>query len=125
MQYRGIVEHIRQVLAANVPPEGTVLVISKGDDTLLQVDGLRTRHFPQDEHGRYAGYYPADSDAAIAHLEHLRGLGAEFLLLPGTAFWWLDHYADFAQHLEQRHRRVFADKDCILFQLAESAGHQH
>ena len=29
--------------------------------------------------------------------------GADFLLIPETALWWLRHYAQFAEHLEQRY----------------------
>jgi len=121
LQYRMLIERTREVLSSKVPLETTVLVVSKGDDGLLQVDGRRTRHFPQDEQGRYAGYHPADSGAAIQHLEALHAQGAEYLLFPSTAFWWLDHYADFAKHLEGSYRRIFADEHCILFQLGNPA----
>ena len=41
-----------------------------------------------------------DGEAALAHLaEHVR-TGVEFLVLPATAFWWLEHYAGLADRLE-------------------------
>jgi hypothetical protein len=65
----------------------------------------------------YAGYYPADSAAAVEHLEELRRAGVEYLLLPSTAFWWLDHYSEFADFLTTRHTAIFADCDCRLYKL--------
>jgi hypothetical protein len=41
--------------------------------------------------------------------------GAEFLLVPATAFWWLDHYAEFAVRLETGLYHL--DRDCAIFDL--------
>jgi Glycosyl transferases group 1 len=117
--YRALVERIRQVAGASLPPGATVLVVSRGDDSLLDLGSQRGRHFPQTEQGVYAGHYPADSAAAVAHLEDLRGKGAEYLLFPQTAFWWLDHYADLRDHLHRRHDEVWADQDCVIFRLTQ------
>ena len=82
-----------------------------------QLDGREGRHFPQDEEGAWAGHYPADSGEAIAHLEELRAKGAQFIVFPAAALWWLDHYVDFAQHLDSRHRVVARSEDCAIFAL--------
>ena len=29
-------------------------------------------------------------------------------MIPGTSEWWLDHYDEFARHLDQRYRRMAA-----------------
>jgi glycosyltransferase involved in cell wall biosynthesis len=70
---------------------------------------------------RFSGYYPLDSSEAITGLETLREKGAEFLLFPRTAFWWLEHYPEFKLHLE-KHYRITADAkatddSCIIFDL--------
>ena len=70
--------------------DGIVVVISKGDDALLEWAGRRGWHFPQDATGGYAGYYPANGRNAIVHLEVLRARGARYLVLPATSAWWLD-----------------------------------
>jgi hypothetical protein len=117
-QYRQLAERIREVVQTALPPDATVIVVSKGDNELLKLDGQRAWHFPQTEDGVYAGYYPADSTAAIAHLEALRAKGGEFLLFPITAFWWLEHYAEFKQHLERHYRVVVHQEDtCLIFAL--------
>jgi hypothetical protein len=101
-----------------LPPDATVLVVSKGDEELTQLCGRRAWHFPQREDGIYAGFYPADSAAAIEHLEGLRRKGAQFVLFPSTAFWWLEHYQDFRRHLETRYRLVIRKEDtCLVFAL--------
>jgi glycosyltransferase involved in cell wall biosynthesis len=116
--YRRLPERLREAVRATVPDESTVLVVSKGDGELLDLGGCVARHFPQRADGQYAGYYPADSAAAVEHLEHLRQSGAGYLLFPHTAFWWLDHYADFTRHLESRHVQVQKDEYCIIYRLA-------
>jgi hypothetical protein len=117
--YPQLVRHIREVANAVLPPDTTVAVVSKGDEELLELgDGRRGWHFPQNEDGVYAGYYPADSAEAIIHLEELRTRGAGFLLFPETALWWLERYGDLKQHLEARYRLIWSER-CIIYQLHE------
>jgi hypothetical protein len=117
-RYLQLSERISRVAGSLLPPDATVAVVSKGDDKLMRLAGRRAWHFPQGEDGTYAGYYPADSAAAIAHLEGLRRKGAQFLLFPSTALWWLEHYPDFRRHLETRYRTVIRQDDtCLVFAL--------
>jgi hypothetical protein len=119
--YRRLVGRIREMANVVVPPEATVAVVSKGDEDLLELGaGRRGWHFPQNEEGVYAGYYPADSTEAIAHLEELREKGAEFLLFPETSFWWLESYRGFGEHLDTRYRRVWADQTFVIYKLSEA-----
>ncbi|HEX6385857.1 MAG TPA: glycosyltransferase family 2 protein [Anaerolineae bacterium] len=117
-QYRQRSRRIRKNVSDLLPPDATVLVASKGDEELLKLNGRRAWHFPQTEDGVYAGCYPADSAEAIAHLEALRRKGGDFLLLPATAFWWLDHYEDFRQHLEMQYPCIWRDECCLIFKLS-------
>ena len=118
-KYQQLIRRIRETVRSALPPDSTVLVVSKGDDELLQLDGQRGWHFPQTEDGAYAGYYPANSAEAIAHLEKLRSKGGEFLLLPSTALWWLEHYGEFKQHLGACYQRIWGDEICVMYQLSE------
>ena len=103
-------------MGQTVPARSTVIVVSKGDDALLDLGGRSAWHFPQGKDGVYAGYYPANNAEAITHLEWLHGKGGEFLVFPKTAFWWLEEYADFKRHLESRYRIVSRQADgCIIF----------
>jgi hypothetical protein len=114
--YGELVARIRATLAGKLPPGARVLVVSRGDEALL-APGLAATHFPQGPGGVYAGHHPADSAAAIAHLEQRRAEGAEFLVLPATGFWWLDYYGGFLQHLMARGYVVHHDEHCLIFDL--------
>jgi hypothetical protein len=118
--YRRLVNRVQEVANAVLPSDATVAVVSKGDEELLELGARRQGwHFPQNEEGAYAGYYPADGAEAIAHLEDLREKGAGFLLFPETAFWWLESYEEFGEHLNSRYRRVWDDEGYTIYELAE------
>jgi glycosyltransferase involved in cell wall biosynthesis len=121
-QYRQLIERVKGVVQAHVPPDATVVVVSRGDEELLKLGGRRAWHFPQCEGGVYAGYYPADSSEAIVQLEELRAKGADFLLFPRTSQWWLRHYDGFKQHIESHYRVVvYQEESCLIFALREPA----
>lgn len=101
-----LLTRVRQVVREAVPPDASVLVISKGDPELLKMHGRKAGHYPQAGDGSYAGSYPKTSTAAIAHLEALRARGADYLVIPATAFWWLEHYKAFGDHLARRYATV-------------------
>ena len=57
----------------------------------------------------------------IAQLETLRIKGAQYLLFPEPAFWWLDRYPEFSSHLYNHYPVVVEDeKACVIFALEES-----
>lgn len=114
--YRSLVEQVREAVTENVPAGGSVLVISRGDRDLVDLEGREGRHFPEDAAGRYLGHHPRDSEEAIARLEAQRAGGAEYLVLPSTASWWLDHYADFGEFLRRRYPVVELEA-CSIFRL--------
>jgi glycosyltransferase involved in cell wall biosynthesis len=116
-EYARLVDRVRKIVESELPPGAEVLVATRGDDALVTLNGRRGWHFPRDPDGRYAGYYPADSEAAIAQLEELREQGATHLVLPRTAFWWLDHYKGFSEHLGSTYRRVRRDDDAVVYDL--------
>jgi GT2 family glycosyltransferase len=114
--YPDLVEQIRVQAAQAVPEGATVLVVSRGDRELLRLGGRRARHFPQAPDGGYLGHHPSDDEQAIAMLEEQRREGADYLLMPATAEWWLEHYSGFADHLR---RYSGADYDsCTVYRLA-------
>src|SRR5204863_9750730 len=106
----------------SVPPDATVMIVSKGDNALIEEDRVRGWHVPQTASGVYAGHYPADSAAAIDHLESLRAKGGDYLLLPSTALWWLDHYQEFKVHLERQYSLAPFDSSIgLLYDLSGRA----
>ena len=119
--YRRLVRRVRQRVEQIVPAGGSVLVVSRGDGDLLRIGGRRVQHFPCQADGAYAGFHPADSEAAIRHLAEQRARGATHLVLPATAAWWLDHYPGFADHLAQHRSLLQDDRDCRIYALEDVA----
>lgn len=113
---RGAVEQV-------IPRGSSVLVISKGDEELVRLEDRLGHHFPQSKDGVYAGYYPATAEEVIGQVEILRSSGAEFLLIPRTAFWWLEFYSEFARWLNLSHESVLSNDDCLVYRLIGGQRH--
>jgi SAM-dependent methyltransferase len=122
-QYEQLILRVRTTVETTLPESAVVLVVSKGDPRLLDFHGRTGWHFLRNEKGVYAGHHPADSAAAIEALERLRGEGAEYLVVPEVALWWLDHYVAFREHLD-RHCRVVLrhDRTGVIYALDPSTG---
>lgn len=118
MSYEAVVERIRDVARTVLPAGSRVLVVTKGDYRLVDLGGSEGWHFPQTEEGVYGGFHPPDSEVAVAHLEALREKGAEYLLIPQSALWWLEYYEGFRRHLETSYRLVVQSYDsCWIYSL--------
>ena len=120
-EYEHVAEEVRRLVCGALPRDGAVVVITKGDDRLIDLEGRTAWHFPQRSDGAYAGHHPADSADALAQLEALRAQGARFLVVPITAFWYFDHYRDFAAYLHAHARVIVDEAACRVFAL-ERAG---
>jgi acyl carrier protein len=110
------VAELRSLVAAAVPEDGVVLVVSYGDDALLALDGRTAWHFPRDDDGRFS-FNPADGDDAIRQLENQRSLGATHIVFPGTALWWLDEYAGLRDHLESEAGELGRSEAGVVYAL--------
>jgi glycosyltransferase involved in cell wall biosynthesis len=73
-------------------------------------------------HGTFWGS-PPDDETAIGELERMRGAGAEWIVFGWPAFWWLDHYRQFAQYLFSRFRCALANERLVVFDLTRGADH--
>lgn len=111
---------LRALVDANVPAHANVAVVSRGDDTLLQLGPRHAAHFPSDENGTFAGHNPADADEALEALNVAKAKGAEFLVVPASASWWLRHYGGFATHLRENCGVVAEDAAATIFKLRAS-----
>jgi GT2 family glycosyltransferase len=117
-RYRALLDRVRKAVVDATPAGATVLIVSRGDEQLLRVDGRRTRHFPREDDGAYAGHHPADSREAVARLEAQRAAGADYIVFPATGMWWLEHYDGLRQHLEKSYGRSLNDPQaCVIFDL--------
>jgi GT2 family glycosyltransferase len=119
--YQRLTQRIREIVADTLPAGATVLVVSKGDEELLRIEGHSARHFPAADDGSWAGHHPTDSDEAVAALEAMRAAGGEFIVFPHTGMWWLEHYRGLTEHLEQRYEAIVREEDtCVIFALSEN-----
>jgi hypothetical protein len=120
--YAGVVARVREHVEAAVPPGARVAVVSKGDEELVRLGDRAGWHFPQTETGLFAGFHPADGAEAVRHLEHVRGRGAQYLVVPVSARWWLDHYAELRAYLGERCALVVDDPEsCLVYALGDDA----
>ena len=114
------IEAVRRAVTTALPAGSAVLVVSRGDPELVRLPEHKGRHFPSTPDGRYAGFHPADSAAALQELERRPG-DAQYLLIPASSFWWLDFYREFADVLNTRYERVWNDADCVIFRLSQAS----
>ena len=107
-------------LCALMPGEETfILVDDEQTSAGLVVDGRRRLPFLENN-GQYWGP-PADSATAIRELERLRGAGARFIVFASNAFWWLDHYNEFADYLRAHYSCPLSNERQVVFDLEPSA----
>ena len=118
MKYRSLKQELARAIRDYVPRAATLVVVSKGDDDLLHIHEGPAWHFPQAPGGAYAGYYPADSAEAIRHLDALCAQEGDYILFPHTAFWWLEHYVEFRDHLHHHYRLAHGDERFRIFELS-------
>jgi hypothetical protein len=118
--YEDVVRRTRELVEELTPPGATVVVVSKGDDSLVRFDGRAGWHFPRAASGQYAGHHPPDGPWAIEHLERLRAAGGAYFVLPATYLWWLEHYPELEGHLAARYEPIaHEDGACLVYRLLE------
>jgi hypothetical protein len=110
-------EQVRVVVGEQVPAGAIVLVVSKGDEELLELGEAIGWHFPQLPDGTYAGSYPATGQEVVDQLQELQRRGAGYLVLPEPAFWWLEYYREVATYLGERAQLVHGDDQVRLYRL--------
>jgi colanic acid/amylovoran biosynthesis glycosyltransferase len=116
---REVVARVHEWAAEALPADAEVLIVSRGDETLVELPSGRGRHFPQAPAGHYAGHHPADGATAVEHLEDLRARGAAFLVIPATSAWWLEYYGELTEHLDRAYTRIEDRPDgFVAFSLA-------
>ena len=111
-----------QILAARelaevVPESDLVVLVDDAQWVAPEIAGPRPTLPFLEKDGQYWGS-PPDDATAVAELERLRGEGASFLVVGWPAFWWLDHYRAFAEHLRESLRRSCLENErLVVFDL--------
>ena len=115
--YSALAAAVRRSIETLTPRGAQILVVSSGDEGLVEFSDRVGSHFPQEKDGTYAGYHPPNSEWAIGHLKDLQAAGAEFLLFPGTSCWWLDYYGGLQRHLTSTCELIRANQYFVLYRL--------
>ncbi len=122
-RYEREAEQLREAVCATVPADATVLVVSRGDEALLELERPRapsTSRRPRTAAGRAT--IPPTARRRSATSRRCASSGAELLVVPPTYRWWLSHYEGLREHLEARYRAVVSDERAgAIFLLEEEA----
>jgi hypothetical protein len=122
-EYDRMVDRIRDLTAQVVPSDMIAVVISKGDEKLIDLAPVRGWHFPRAASGAYLGYYPELGREAAQHLSNLYESGARYFIVPRTAQWWLFHYEELRAYLDQSTRIHTEEQACTIYALRGPLGH--
>lgn len=118
-QYGELARKLSIVARHNLDADTPVLVISKGDDTLIDIDGLHVEHFPQGDDGEHLDWHPADGADVRRRLVAQQARGSHYLVLPNTSLWWLEHYDGLSSYLEEHYRLAVREDDtCLIWHYA-------
>jgi acyl-CoA synthetase (NDP forming) len=108
--HRKLVGQVRQFVESHVPSGARILVTTYGDEAMLLLGDRATESFPRSARGVTADYTDVRGNEAIAQLETLREIGAEFLLVPSPALPWLATHPELERHLEERYTVVARER---------------
>jgi lauroyl/myristoyl acyltransferase len=119
MEYRYHLKLIPSDLERLIPAPASFILV---DNNQLDSGSDRGPHaipFLERE-GQYWGL-PADDETAIREMERLRSGGANFLAFALPAFWWLEHYKEFARYLRRKFPCIRKDERLVVFDLRQNS----
>ncbi len=97
-----------------VTPQGAhILLVDNALFGELPPVGRVVEPFPQRE-GVYTGP-PEDSQAAIAELKREVAAGADIIAFGWPAFWWLEHYVEFASYVREHFHETLRNQRWVIF----------
>lgn len=113
---------MREIVRAVLPSTASIIIVGGTAGIKHWKHGShRILEFASFEYQAKADSDIVDSGELIHALERLRSQGGEFLLIPSSYFWYLQHFGDFYRYLEANFRRVWTGDQCILYQITVPA----
>src|SRR3954471_6495972 len=103
--------HIDDDMRMSVP-RCTVAFPGEERDATPEFGGRRVVRMPMEARG----------SGAVDALEALRADGCEYLIVPRTAFGWLETSRDLGEHLDEQYTRVMETDNCAIFSLHRRHG---
>jgi hypothetical protein len=105
----------KRELSQVISPDTPFILVD--DAKFGQCTGLLSRAIPfLERDGQYWGA-PSDDATAIDEFERLRRTGAGFIVFAWQAFWWIDYYPAFYEHLQKNSRRILENERLIVFDV--------
>jgi Glycosyl transferase family 2 len=120
--WRPMLHGLRRLVYRRLPQGSRLAVVSSGVEPLVRYAGYRAEHLSQNRRGEHTGSHPTCGRVAVVQLEAARWRGAEFLVIPHSELWWLDHYPELANQLEHRYMRVAEEEDAGVIWDLRTAG---
>jgi len=110
------VRDAERVIAAMVPPGGSLVLVDDLHTGLGHRVGGRASSRPLEREGVYYGP-PGSADQAIEGLNAAVGEGGAMLAFAWPSFWWLETWPAVEAWLDARYRRVFRDDRLRVWDL--------
>lgn len=100
-----------------IPPATQLILLDEARWSIEGgIAGRMVIPFPESD-GYYAGP-PENDSAAIDELERIRKThGAQYFVIAAPAFWWLECYSGFAEHLRSHYVEILANDRLIILNL--------
>jgi hypothetical protein len=111
--------HPLRELATHLLPAGALVVVANlGDEDWSSLAEFQVWQLPLNSTGGMS--------STVAHLETMQSNGAEFLIVPRSAFEWLDEHVDLASHLTSHHLLVTHQEHvCDIYELCPPLSDEH
>jgi len=104
-----------------LPWDATVLVVSGGEESRLNLGGRRAWHFPRNADGSHDQSSSLKRGALVAHMEVLRTAGADHILIPSVSSTFLVENPELKCHLEDNYDRIVSNDACLLYRISASS----
>jgi hypothetical protein len=98
------------------PPGAHILLVDNALFGELPPMGRAVEPFPQ--RGGVYGGPPEDSQAAIEELKNRVAAGVDTIAFGWPAFWWLEHYSEFASYLREHFHEALCNQQWVVFRRA-------
>jgi hypothetical protein len=115
--FHKVMTSLRAVVTNKVPHDATLAVITGREEWLLELGNRVVWRVPDpDDTATATG--KTRGEVAVEDLEELRSRGAQFLVIPSRALWWLEHYSELKEYLDrQYHAVIFDTSTCAIYAL--------
>ena len=98
-------------------PGDIVLMVSGGDDDLVDLAVAQVLAVPRGPVGGWAGFEPGGRPGGDQPPRGAARAGRRYFVLPKPAFGWRHRYPELFEHLEARCQRVHRDEHLVVYDL--------